>query len=764
MSYTIRKYNGTELVVLQDGTIDTSTSVALVGRNYTGYGELQNQNFVYLLENFANPAPPSTPLVGQTWFSTDNNNLHVYNGTDWSLVGTAVVSATAPENPPSGSLWFDSAEGKLYCWTDEWVAIGPESVMGFGKTKTESTSLLSDTGSRFPVILMYVNDVVQAIYTSAPFTISSIARPEGFVSLIAGLNFPDKNTAPNIKGNLQGTSDKAAILETTRLINGIGFNGSKDISISAPTPFPLIKGNYIIGSNFNGSTNVTWSVDATSNNTIGTIVSRDSAGDFSAGTISADLIGDVQGNITATTGSSYFNVVTANQFIGASLSGNANTATRLLTPRSINGVTFDGTQDITVSVSGDNISGTRIANNIVNSNLSTLGTLTELRIDDAGMSIGNILNLSLNSGVSSIAIDNNQGLYISVQDSSISGNYSSIEYISAAKNLSQGGEAVSSIIPRNLINLGDIYSTFNKIHADSFIGDLQGNSQTSTASVTSTNITGGAAGAIPYQLANGITSFIPAGTSGQVLRSSGSGQPVWGSVAFSTLTRGTYLTGENYDGVASTTWSVDATPSNTAGKIVARDNGGNFSANTITATLNGSITGNSATATQLQTARTINGVAFDGTSNIDIPLSTSIDPTKVAKSGDVMTGFLSLHADPILIAHAATKQYVDNTVQNTGFSIGQSWQDVKGSRAFDTVYTNTTGKPIMVAVSVTQTATAFAYTTVRARVNNLIIAQNTATSAGSVVSSGVQFVVPAGATYEIDRISGTNLQYWTELR
>ena len=61
MAYTINKFNGTELIVLEDGTINTSTSLGLVGRNYVGYGETQNENFVFLLENFAHTAPPSRP-------------------------------------------------------------------------------------------------------------------------------------------------------------------------------------------------------------------------------------------------------------------------------------------------------------------------------------------------------------------------------------------------------------------------------------------------------------------------------------------------------------------------------------------------------------------------------------------------------------------------------------------------------------------------------------------------------------------------------
>lgn len=649
MSYTIRKYNGTQLVVLEDGTIDTSTSVALVGRNYTGYGELQNQNFLYLLENFANDAPPPIPVAGQTWFNTQNNNLNVHDGSKWNLIGTPEVSITAPENPSLGAFWLESANNRLYCWIGEWIFIGPENVAGFGKTRAETTTLLSDAGARYPVIIVYINDTVQSIFSSNSFTISSVERPLGFTNLIVGLNFPDRNNEPNVQGNLQGLADRATILDTTRSINGIGFNGSKDISITAPTPELLIPGNYISGNGFNGSSVVTWDIDATPNNTIGTVVARDSAGDFSAGTITATLVGNVQGNVTIAQGTSSFDIVTANQFVGASLTGNANTATRLRTARTINGVSFDGTQDVIVPVSGENVTGTRLANNVVNSNLSTVGTLSELRIDDAGMSIGNVLNLLVDSGAPKIKIDNSQGINIGVQDTSIVGGYSSVDFISASKNLSLGGEFISTIIPKNTLNLGETHSTFNKIHSTTFIGDLQGNSTTSTSSVTATNLAGGAGGAIPYQSAAGTTNFVPAGIAGQVLRSGGSGEPVWGFITFSTLSRGNYLTGSNYDGFVTTTWSVDATPSNIGNKVVARDSNGDFSARIITASLSGNVTGNvngnltgsvtgnvsgnATTATRLQTARTINGVSFNGTSNITI-----VDSTKAPIDSPTLTG------------------------------------------------------------------------------------------------------------------------------
>lgn len=86
------------------------------------------------------------------------------------------------------------------------------------------------------------------------------------------------------------------------------------------------------------------------------------------------------------------------------------------------------------------------------------------------------------------------------------------------------------------------------------------------------------------------------------------------SATVATLTRGSYLTGNNFNGSVATTWAVDATSANTASKVVARDASGNFSAGTITAALSG----NATTATTLQTIRTINGVNFNGSANITV--------------------------------------------------------------------------------------------------------------------------------------------------
>ena len=78
MAYTIVKTDGTVLTTIPDGTINTtSTSIGLPGRNYAGYGQTLDTNFVHTLENFAASTPPSNPLRGQLWFNTNNSTLYV---------------------------------------------------------------------------------------------------------------------------------------------------------------------------------------------------------------------------------------------------------------------------------------------------------------------------------------------------------------------------------------------------------------------------------------------------------------------------------------------------------------------------------------------------------------------------------------------------------------------------------------------------------------------------------------------------------------
>ena len=673
MAYIVNKFSGAQLIVLEDGTIDTSTSLGLVGRNYVGYGETQNENFVFLLENFANEAPPSRPLQGQIWFNTTTNITYAYDGTAWNPIGAAVLSATAPVDTNAGSLWLDTTANQLKIYTGSaWTFIGPEAVAGFGVTRARATSLDDSVGDPRPVIILETNGTALAICTSQAFTINPSNAVAGFENnLVAGINL---STTAKIKGDITGNAASADRLTTARTINGVPFDGQQNVTIKSSTTNKLVRGTYIFGSDFDGSAEVTWSVDATSSNVIGKLVARNSEGGFSAGTISADLVGNVTGNVTASSGTSTFNVVQANTFVGATLTGNANSATQLATPRQINGINFNGTSNITVTAEAATLTGDTLNSTVTQSSLQQLGTLVDLNVTNNGVYIGSSGQLRMFVDSGGPTIRSSTGILNF--DMGPSG--PDVSFVDAATALSLGGLSAPSILGDNTTNLGIVGYKFNKVYANNFIG----NADTATLATSSNNLTGGGAGAIPFQTAAGTTSMLGLGTAGYVLTAQ-AGSIAWAQVSREPLRKGSFLTLVNtstsgavasYDGIVDATIAVDATSANTASKVVARDASGNFSAGTITATLIGAVTGtvsgNAGSATQLQTARNINGVSFNGTQDITI---IATDNTKVALAGSTMTGYLTLVGAPVSANHAATKTYVDGRLPQYTIISGASY-------------------------------------------------------------------------------------------
>ena len=79
MPYTINKTDGTTVAVIQDGTVNNTTSVQLFGKSYSNFGEALNENLVKLLENAASTAAPAAPLRGELWFDTTTNQIKVYD-------------------------------------------------------------------------------------------------------------------------------------------------------------------------------------------------------------------------------------------------------------------------------------------------------------------------------------------------------------------------------------------------------------------------------------------------------------------------------------------------------------------------------------------------------------------------------------------------------------------------------------------------------------------------------------------------------------
>lgn len=167
MPYTINKTNGTLISTVQDGTVDAkSLDITLVGKNYSGYGNIFNENFVQMLENFSATTPPTKPLTGQLYFNSALRTLRLYTGvgTDpWKSVGIIENSNSKPAGYNAGDLWWKTDEGRLYAYTGagtSWTLVGPLTSKTGASGALESTVLRASTGSDIVVKIVTNGDEV----------------------------------------------------------------------------------------------------------------------------------------------------------------------------------------------------------------------------------------------------------------------------------------------------------------------------------------------------------------------------------------------------------------------------------------------------------------------------------------------------------------------------------------------------------------------------------------------------------------------------
>jgi hypothetical protein len=203
MAYTINHYSGASLTTVADGTVDTTTDLTLVGKNYAGYGQIQNENFVYLLENFANSSSPSNPLTGQIWFDSGTSKLKFWDGTQFRTTGGAEIGTTAPTGLTQGDFWFDTSTNQLFAWTGtSYVLVGPQAVAGSSTTEMLSTSVKDTNGTAHTVIEAIDNgQIIFVISADSEFTLDSTINPiTGFTQIQQGVTlcYTNNNSTPGV--------------------------------------------------------------------------------------------------------------------------------------------------------------------------------------------------------------------------------------------------------------------------------------------------------------------------------------------------------------------------------------------------------------------------------------------------------------------------------------------------------------------------------------------------------------------------------------
>jgi len=172
MAYTIYLTNGSTFATITDGTVNSASSMTLIGKNYAGYGQFLDDNFIHLLENSANTTAPPAPLTGQLWWDSTNTLLKVYAGAaGWKSVGVTTASSSQPSPSIIGDLWYDTVNQQLKVCS---VAGAPGTfiVVGPAYSSAQGTSgavplTISDGTTGYIVTGLYANNNLVGIVSGA---------------------------------------------------------------------------------------------------------------------------------------------------------------------------------------------------------------------------------------------------------------------------------------------------------------------------------------------------------------------------------------------------------------------------------------------------------------------------------------------------------------------------------------------------------------------------------------------------------------------
>jgi len=211
MAYKVDKFNGTFLTSVEDGTIDTTTDLRFVGKNYAGYGEVQNENFLHLLENFANTTAPPKAISGQLWFDSGEKKLKFYDGAQWKVASGALSVDIAPSNLSAGELWWDSSAKQLYAWSGtEFILVGPEASPDLGASNVSAQVVKGTDNANYAILKMTAGGTVVATISQSEFTLNNSINPiQGFGPIKQGITLAESQTGISEDYVFWGTASNA---------------------------------------------------------------------------------------------------------------------------------------------------------------------------------------------------------------------------------------------------------------------------------------------------------------------------------------------------------------------------------------------------------------------------------------------------------------------------------------------------------------------------------------------------------------------------
>ena len=329
MAYTINLTDGAVFATIADGTINTSSSMTLVGKNYAGYGEFLDENFIHLLENGSNTTAPSAPLTGQLWWDKTNNLLKVYNGSIFKTISAATASSTQPTSNVTGDLWYDTTNQQLKVYTGaSFIVVGPAYTSSEGTAGAIPGTVNDSGGSPHFITSLYVNNQQIAIVSVDSAFTPAAPTNTNFPTIYPGITVT-KSASSTLAGNVTNTGNLtlSAGGATTVTVTASGANVTGYLTGTGNiTGGNLLSGGTAIvtGSIIGGNLGTGGTVTATGNITGGNIIT---AGSFQAASVSTT--GNIDGGNLRTVGlvTATGNVTGGNVISGALVQGTNMSAT-----------------------------------------------------------------------------------------------------------------------------------------------------------------------------------------------------------------------------------------------------------------------------------------------------------------------------------------------------------------------------------------------------------------------------------------------------